>query len=77
VLFVDGTFCKPIKAAYDFATDKAVNFDSFAPALSASIIKEYAVTAEELREWDGDVLRWVVAPQSIQRAHNEFHRRNP
>jgi hypothetical protein len=75
ITFVDGQFCRPIKVAYDFTKGQVVDFETVAPILKAAIIRDYAFTAEELRDADADAFRWVTSPRFLQRAHDEFRRR--
>ncbi|GEM_PF-6145023 len=75
--FVDGLYCKQIKVAYDVRAHRIVDFESAAPALRASIIENYKVTAQELQENGGDVFKWATYPGdgNPHRAKNEFKAR--
>jgi hypothetical protein len=74
-IFVDGGTCPPIRVAYDFSKEQRVDFESFAPSLRAAIVKDYAVTSEELEQAEGDVFRWITDPKLVQRARIEFRKR--
>jgi hypothetical protein len=76
-VFVDGTYCGTIKAAFDVATDRKVEFEAFAPQLQSAIIREYGVTADELRANGGDVFKWATYPgRCCSRGSDEFRKRH-
>jgi hypothetical protein len=56
--FVDGTYCGQLRVAYDFSSHRIVDYRTVEPALRESIIREYGVTAEELKANCGDVFKW-------------------
>jgi len=61
-VYVDGSICGPIKVAYDFGAKRAIPFNEIEKEMRASIIADYSVTAEELRENGGDVFKWAAYP---------------
>jgi hypothetical protein len=73
-LFADGTSCGEIRVAYDTASHRTLDFNSYVPTMRASILKEYAVTPAELRANHGDIFFWVTGDQSL-RARKDFQRR--
>src|SRR6476661_6559791 len=62
VVYVDGGYCGPVKAAYDTATGEKINFESLEPMLRSSIVNTYSVTTDELKAHGGDVLAWATYP---------------
>ncbi|HKA00107.1 MAG TPA: hypothetical protein VKE70_26535 [Candidatus Solibacter sp.] len=78
-IFVDGARCGTVRAAYDSASGHAINFDTVAADLRASITRDYNVTADELRANGGDVFKWATYAGNghPNRGTNEFLKRYP
>jgi hypothetical protein len=78
-VFVDGSSCGPIKAAYDARARRAVEFAAVEPWLRDSITRSYGVTADELSANQWDVFQWATYPGDGQarRSTEEFSRRFP
>jgi hypothetical protein len=75
-VFVDGKICGQIRIAYSLEDRKVIPFEQVAEAVRKSIIREYAVTAEELAEAHGDPLVWATFDQfADNRAALEFRKR--
>jgi hypothetical protein len=76
-VFVDGSVCGQIRAAYDTASDKVLDFKVVEPWLRAAIIDSYKVTPEELGANNGDVFAWASYPGDGEprRSTEEFRRR--
>lgn len=78
VVFVDGGYCGQFRVAYDFTSDRLVDFKTAEPALRETIIRDYGVTAEELKSNSGDVLKWATYPgRCCSRAVDDFRKRFP
>jgi hypothetical protein len=54
--------CRQIRVAYDCASDRVVDFKTAEPWLREAIIRDYGVTAEELKANSGDVFKWATYP---------------
>jgi hypothetical protein len=77
-IFVDGTYCGQIRAAYDFSSDRIVDYKIIEPTLRDSIIREYRVTAEELKANSGDVFKRATYPgHCCSRSVDDFRKRFP
>lgn len=78
-VFVDGSLCEVITAAYDTSTHQVIPFESMRPAVEAAIIRDYGVTQDELAQVSGNVLVWAHYPGDGEdhRAKTEFHKRHP
>jgi hypothetical protein len=78
-VFVDCSYIDQIRTAYDISSVKAVPFGKVESALSESIIRDYGVTAAELKASGGDVFRWATYAEdgNPPRSMKEFHRRHP
>jgi hypothetical protein len=77
-IFVDGSYCGTIKAAYDVQAHRAVDFTSVEPWLKEAIARDYHVTPEELQPKGGDVFAWATYPGACcSRAKDEFEKRWP
>jgi hypothetical protein len=77
-VFVDGVYCGQIRAAYDFASNRVIDFKAAEPWLREAIIRDYGVTAEELKANSGDVFKWATYNnQCCNRAVDDFRKRSP
>jgi hypothetical protein len=75
-VFVDGGYCHDIRVAYDVSSDRTVDFKTVEPWLREAIVRDYRVTAEELRGNSGDVLMWATYPgHCCSRGVDEFRKR--
>lgn len=76
-VFVDGSFCGPIRAAVDVATGKSIDYESAKEWLGRSIIETYAVSPDELAAHGGDVFQWATyrGDGRLGRSSQEFRRR--
>lgn len=77
-VFVDGVYCGDIRIAYDLASNRALDFRVAQGWLGEAIIREYAITPDELRANGDDVFKWATYPgHCCSRAVDEFRKRFP
>jgi hypothetical protein len=79
VVYVDGSVCGPIRVAFDLDSGKHLRFEDFEARFAQEVARNYKVTNEELREYDGDVLNWATYPNDgrSHRAMREFRKSFP
>ena len=74
-VYVNGTYCGIIAAAYDTHSEKLVDFQLTEVWLGKDIVSSYRITDWELQRHVGDVWRWVQ-DKDFPRASGEFGRRH-
>jgi hypothetical protein len=82
VTHIPASGCAGFHFAYDFETRRQVDPQPYESALREDVQRVYAVTPQELRSCNGDVLKWMNYNEPCMylqgyRALEEFHRRHP
>lgn len=78
-IFVDGGTCQEITGAYDIDSGNAVPFLDMKVRLGDAIVRDYSVTAAELKETRGDIFSWASylgdgqMRRGIERFREQYH----
>lgn len=58
-IYVDGSYCGVIKAGISLEDGSAIAYEKVVPFLSDALVREYGLSSESLRPFDGNPLLWA------------------